>query len=139
MTTISKALFILLRLGIDTIDASDSRCHDLLSLYMKDWRDVEDLSVKQCVAAIAFDGVQKLYEEYQNKIEAVNKSRSEWQMLIFDWMSVSGKYEQRSKIQKRTIAELAKLWGNEGIRMMVFKGQANGVFIQSLTIELPAT
>ncbi len=120
-------LLSLLRLGLKT-SFVDDESETLLSLTMNQWREVLALAERQCVLAIAFDGVQSLYDKYQKGIRAVQETPMEWSQMVFDCTGVMTQYEQLNQQQKIVIEELAELWTAEGIPMMVFKGQANSTF-----------
>ena len=120
--------FALVRLGIGTARATDECCLTLLTLPMEQWQDMMLLAERQGVAAVAFDGVQKLYEVYQRDIQAVRERPSEWMQMVFESTSSMTQYEIMNKKQKEVICKIAEIWAAQGVRMMVFKGQANASF-----------
>ena len=122
------AFLTLLQLGIGAIIAPNDKCLTLLDLSMQQWRDVMALAERQGVAAIAFDGVQKLHDAYGKRIKAAGGTPAEWMQWVFECTGMMTLYEQRSQQQQKVIEELAEIWGHEGIQMMVFKGQANATF-----------
>lgn len=122
------AFLTLLQLGIGAIIAPNDKCQVLLDLSMQQWRDVMALAERQGVAAIAFDGVQKLHDAYGKKIKTAGETPAEWMQWVFECTGMMTLYEQRSQQQQKVIEELAEIWGHEGIQMMVFKGQANAPF-----------
>ena len=122
------AFLTLLQLGIGAIIAPNDKCLTLLDLSMQQWRDVMALAERQGVAAIAFDGVQKLHDAYGKRIKAAGGTPVEWMQWVFECTGMMTLYEQRSQQQQKVIEELAEIWGHEGIQMMVFKGQANAPF-----------
>ncbi len=115
----------LLKLGIDTMKASDDECQKLLALSMQEWRDVMALAERQGVLAIAIDGLQALMEAYKEEIVAIKDSPAKWQMWLLENIGQLTQYERMNHQQKKVIANLSEMWAAEGIRMMVFKGQAN--------------
>ena len=120
-----SSFFLLLRLGLDSCKASDKECEALLRLSMVQWKELMSLADKQCVAAIAFDGVQKLFEVYQKRIIAAKSEPTEWMQWVFDCTGTMTQYEQMNLRQRRVISEIADILNDEGIKMVVFKGQAN--------------
>ncbi len=122
------AFLTLLQLGIGAIIALADKYQALLDLSLQQCRDVMALAVRQGVAAIAFDGVQKLHDAYGKRIKAVCEKPTEWMQWVFECTGMMTLYEQRSQQQQKVIEELAEIWGHEGIQMMVFKGQANATF-----------
>lgn len=121
---IEQIFFSLVKLGIGT--ANGDYEHDLLlGLSMEQWKSVMGLAEKQGVAAIVFDGVQRLYDSHGKEIKAAKHQYAEWMQWVLTCTGMMRLYEQRSLAQRRVIAELADIWAKENIRMMVFKGQAN--------------
>lgn len=119
---------LLLRIGIDTCKASDKECEALLLLSMAQWRKLMSLAEKQGVAAIAFDGVQRLFEVYKKGLIAAKDTPTEWMQWVFECTSLMTQYEQMSRQQKEVISEIADNLDKDGIKMMVFKGQVNALF-----------
>lgn len=119
------ALFILLQLGIETISTEDEKVKELLTFPMALWKTTMSLAEKQGMAAIAFDGVQRLYDSYGKEISAAKNQYAEWMQWVFTCTGTMSQYEQRCLAQRKVIAELADIWAKEDINMMVFKGQAN--------------
>ena len=121
----SRIFFPFLKLGIDTMKASDEECRKLLLLSMLEWRDVMALAERQGVLAIAIDGLQSLMEAHKGEISAVKEKPAEWQIWLLENIGQLTQYERMNRQQKEVITELSEVWSVEGIRMMVFKGQAN--------------
>lgn len=128
MTQIAQMILSLIRLGIGTAEASDNGCAALLNLPMEQWRDVMALAERQGVAAVAFDGVQKLYDAHQKDIRAAKDNAQGWMQMVFGCTGTMTQYEQMNLQQQKVIRKVADLWKKDGISMMVFKGQANGSF-----------
>ncbi len=116
---------LLLRLGTGTTKASDKECGTLLPLSMGQWKGLMALAKRQGVAAIAFDGVQRLFEVYQKKIMAAADAPAEWMRWVFECTGLMTQYEQMNLQQKEVISKIADILDQEGVRMMIFKGQAN--------------
>lgn len=115
----------LLILGIGTRKASDDVFQKLLLLSMHEWQEVMALAERQGVQAIAVDGLQVLMEAHKGKIVAQHENPEEWQLWLLENIGQLTQYEMMNHQQKKVIAELSEMWADEGIRMMVFKGQAN--------------
>jgi hypothetical protein len=118
-----QILFTLIRLGIGTAEATDEECTVLLNLKMKQWRNMMALAEKKGVAAVVFDGIQKLFAFQQ--IGAVQENPKEWTQWVFKCAGMMTQYERMNKQQKDVIRSMSGILYAEGIRMMVFKGQAN--------------
>lgn len=121
---------LLLRLGTGTIKASDKECEVLLPLSIGQWKGIMALAERQGVAAITFDGVQRLFEIYQKKIKAAADPPAEWMRWVLECTGLMTQYEQMNLQQKKVISEIADIFDKEGVRMMIFKGQANASFYQ---------
>ncbi len=118
-------LFALLRIGIGTKEATEKECEIFWGLTIDQWRGLMDLAAKQGVAAIAFDGVQKVYSNHKDNLRSSIEQKTEWMRWVAECTGRMDQYEKRSRHQKKVISKLSKFWGAEHIRMMVFKGQAN--------------
>ena len=123
-----QSFLLLLQLGIGTAQTSDERSRELLLLSMQQWQKIMALAECQGVAAIAFDGVQRLFEAYPQEMMAVKDTPKEWMQWVLKYTGVMTQYEQRCLQQKGVIRKLSEIWASEGVRMMIFKGQANAAF-----------
>lgn len=121
----TQHLLTLLQLGIGTGKAPDNRYETLLVLSIEQWKDLMDLAKRQGVGAIAFDGVQSLFEVYPNKIKAANESSVEWMRWVYDCTGMMTQYERLNIQQKESICKLADICKQNSLKLMVFKGQAN--------------
>lgn len=119
----TKTFLTLLKLGLG-MQKPDNES-DLLALSMGQWEDLMALAERQGVLAIAADGLQVLMEAHKGEIVAQNEKPEEWQLWLFENIGQLTQYEMMNHQQKKVIAELSEMWAAEGIRMMVFKGQAN--------------
>ena len=119
----TQAILTLLKLGLG-IQQPDN-VSDLLALPMEQWEDLMALAERQGVLAIAVDGLQVLIEAHKGEIIAVKESPAEWQMWLLENIGQLTQYEVMNSQQKKVIAELSEMMAAEGVRMMVFKGQAN--------------
>ena len=115
----------LLKLGIDTSMESDKVVQKLLLLSMQEWQEVMALAERQGVLAITVDGLQALMEAHKGEIIAQNENSADWQLWLLENIGLLTQYEMMNHQQKKVIAELSEMWAAEGVRMMVFKGQAN--------------
>ena len=128
MKDITSTFFSLIRFGIGTEKLDDKKAKQFQSLSMTQWRKVISLADKQGVPAIAIDGMQRLYDIYGKKLKAVSETPTEWSQWVFECVGTMTQYEQMSQTQRKIISELSERWAKDGIRMMVFKGQANASF-----------
>lgn len=122
------AFFSLIRLGIGTVGPEDEGSKKLQTLSLAQWKKVMALAERQGVVAIAVDGLHKLYNTYGKEIKAASDSPSEWQLWVLESVGLLTQNEQLSLGQRKVVCEVSELLAKEGIRMMVFKGQANASF-----------
>lgn len=125
MTQNPQILLSLLKLGVATTKASDKEGLKLLSLSMQEWREVMTFAESQGVLAFAVDGLQALMDAHTGELVAVKEDPTEWHVWLLENIVQLTQYEMMNCHQKKVIAELSEMWATEGIRMLVFKGQAN--------------
>lgn len=87
-----------------------------------DWRKVVDLSYEQGVAAIAVDGLQKLYESCPNLESELDKP--EYEGLKYEWFGSVFQAETDFAAYLSAAKSLAKLYADNGVRTLVLKGLA---------------
>ena len=121
----TQLLLSLIRLGIGTTTTADEKCQRLLALPMGQWRELMAMAERQGVLAIVVDGLQVLMEAHKGEIKAIKTNSAEWQLWLLENIGQLTQCEILNRQQKKVIAELSEVWLAEGIRMMVFKGQAN--------------
>jgi len=82
-----------------------------------DWKAVRTLASKQGLAAIVLDGVKVLMEKAPSSLKGLDLD------FKLDWVAESVvAYEQRYEDYRKTIAELAAFYKENGFKMMVLKG-----------------
>ena len=124
----TQSLLLLIQLGIASKTTTDEKCQKLLNISIDQWREVMALAERQGVLAIAVDGLQVLMEAHKGEITAQNVNPEEWQLWLLENIGQLTQYEMMNHQQKKVIEDLSGKWAAEGIRMMVFKGQANAAF-----------
>lgn len=87
-----------------------------------DWSSVVDLSFDQGVAAIAVDGLQKVYEA--NPGLRLGIDEPEFRALKFEWFGEVFSREDESRHQAKAIQSLSKLWKDNGLDTFALKGIA---------------
>lgn len=93
---------------------------DLSVLTESDWKEIIDLSFEQGVAAIAVDGLQRLYEANPGLELALDKP--ELEPLKYEWFGSTFQTENSYRDHLAAIASLAKFYSESGISMMLLKG-----------------
>lgn len=117
-----KPLFTLLRLGLENEEPTELLVGEISALDKNEWQQLKLLSEKQSVAAIVLDGL--------NRAKLVNNNVDDNlpQVLRLDWIGTALMIEQGNRQQTSVMNEMAWLWKQDGCRVMVMKGQANGTF-----------
>ena len=86
------------------------------TLGQADWKKVQVLAIEQGLAAVVLDGIEQLKNQ---GIALPDKA------MMIQWIgAVLQNYEQRFKLYRRAIAELARFYNGHDIKMMVLKGYA---------------
>lgn len=117
-----KELFTLLRLGLATTSTEEENLSDFIMLTAEQWHRIGNLARKQGVLGIMVDGVDRLEAtRYGLTRELKTTQKLEWIGEVFQ-------VEQRNHQQIVVMNDLAGKWNQQGFRVMVMKGQANGVY-----------
>ena len=122
---LAKDVFLtLVRLGIETEDASCTNTQSFCELSQKDWECIRDMSEKQGVSAIVMDGLSRMVNIYGKDGIAPKINQDWWQQYVFEGMGAMLQIEQANRLQTEVMNDLAEQWVNHGCKVMVFKGQA---------------
>src|SRR5574344_1565197 len=116
-----KELLALLRLGLAITTTEEENLSDFIVLTADKWVRIGDLARKQGVLGIMLDGVDKL----ETTRYGLTRELSAAQKL--EWIGEVLQIEQRNRRQIVVMNDLACKWKRQGCRVMVMKGQANGV------------
>lgn len=119
---IERNLFLLLRLALGT----SAEAIELSSLSREEWQNLVDLSFQQGVAAIAVDGLQKLYESCPNLELELDKP--EYEGLKYEWFGSVFQAEEDYYTHKRALRKLTDLFESQGIRLLLLKGLGVGKY-----------
>ena len=84
-----------------------------------DWKAVIDLAMSNGLDAIAWDGLQALYERRPELAGELDASLGETK---YDWFSFVLQAEQDYATYRGKLRDLATFFGEEGFRMLVLKG-----------------
>lgn len=117
-----KELFTLLRLGLSITTTEEEDLSNFIMLSSEQWSQLGDLARKQGVLGIMLDGVDKC------QVSGFKFQFPMPQMLRLEWIGEVLQIEQRNRLQIAVMNDLAGRWKQQGCRVMVMKGQANGVF-----------
>ncbi len=117
-----KELFTLLRLGLAITTTEEENLSDFIVLTADKWGRIGDLARKQGVLGIMLDGVGKL------EATRYGLSRELTAAQKLEWIGEVLQIEQRNCQQTAVMNDLAGKWKQQGCRVMVMKGLANGVY-----------
>lgn len=117
-----KELFTLLRLGLAITTTEEEKLSDFIVLTADKWASIGDLARKQGVLGVVLDGVDKLEATRYGLTRELTVAQK------LEWIGEVLQIEQRNRQQIVVMNELAGKWKQQGCRVMVMKGQANGVF-----------
>ena len=91
-----------------------------------DWKTVIDMSFEQGVAALAVDGLQRIYDRLEVSGERLacleDLDSPELEDLKYEWFGEVMNCEQDYEAYRQTIAHLAKVYEERGFGMMLLKG-----------------
>lgn len=125
---IEDALFLAIRLGLRTQQPSDSALRQIAALDGPAWRQLRDMANKQGMSAIALDGIHALCARYGQDQVAPLGQLAKWRKFVRKWSQTFTDMEMMNSQQAKVTLDLASIWSDAGCRVMVMKGQANGVF-----------
>lgn len=117
-----KELFALLQLGLAITTTEEENLSDFIVLTADKWVRIGDLARKQGVLGIMLDGVDKLETTRYGLTRELTAAQK------LEWIGEVLQIEQRNCQQIVVMNDLACKWKRQGCRVMVMKGQANGVF-----------
>ena len=117
-----EKLFIILRLGLDITNTSDEPIRLFKGMTEKELEELRLLSQEQCVGGICFSGIQKVITALGQEGQSLMDT-----MACLKWLGMTAKRAQLNETQLQTTKALAGEWGKHGIKMMLMKGQANGL------------
>ena len=117
-----RVLFALLRLGLGNTSVQKENLSDFMMLSAMQWAQLGVIAYKQGVLGIMLDGVENLGKTpYGFTRELMSQQK-------LDWIGQVMLIEQENQHQVEVMNDLAWKWMKEGCRVMVMKGQANGLF-----------
>ncbi len=117
-----ELFFRLVQVGIGTLKADEGNfvgfdCVKEDHRGLKSWNDLFQMGVKQGVAAIQLDGLQKMMEA-----GVMAKEQLPPREVTMAWASHTMQVERRWRKHKEVIDGLVEFYASHGIRMMVIKG-----------------
>lgn len=117
-----EQLFALLRLGLGTSTLEDEDLSDFIVLPAEKWTHLGDMARSQGVLGIMLDGIDKLESTRYGLTRDLQASQK------LEWIGEVLQIEQGNRHQTEVMKSLAEKWHQHKIRIMLMKGQANGMF-----------
>ncbi len=116
-----EQLFALLRLGLNTSTIDKENLSDFIMLPADKWTSLGDMACNQGVLGFVLDGVERLEETPYGPTRELSKQQK------LEWIGQVMQIEQGNRRQIEVMNDLAQKWIDEGCKVMVMKGQANGL------------
>ena len=116
-----EQLFALLRLGLNTSTIDKENLSDFIMLPADKWTSLGDMACNQGVLGFVLDGVERLKETPYGPTRELSKQQK------LEWIGQVMQIEQGNRRQIEVMNNLAQKWINEGCKVMVMKGQTNGL------------
>ena len=118
----TEKLFILLRLGLDLTVVEDEDIDTFRNLQENEWESIRCLASEQGVSGVCFAGVQKVVNSLG--VDGVKYTDT---MSYLKWLGTTAKRNQFNDSQLTTTKRLAEALGRQDVKLMLMKGQANGL------------
>ena len=116
-----KELFALLRLGLGNSTLEIENLSDFIMMSAKQWERLGEKALEQGVMGIVLDGVEQL------EASPYGPTRELTQQLKLEWIGQVLQIEQGNHQQIKVMTQIADKMAAEEIKMMVIKGQVNGL------------
>ena len=116
-----EQLFALLRLGLSTSTVEKENLSDFILLQADKWASLGEVACNQGVLGFVIDGVECLEETPYGPTRELSKQ------LKLEWIGQVMQIEQGNSRQIEVMNDLAQKWIDEGCKVMVMKGQTNGL------------
>ncbi len=121
-------LFSLLRLGLGTTTIAKEDISTLLIATKNQWDELEEKASFQGVTGIVLDGLKAVMDELGSDCFCRKDNQGQWKQFILQWIGgVMQGYEAGNLLQLEVVDAIQRRWAVAGVRMMLMKGQANGV------------
>jgi len=115
-----ETLLYLVRIAMGNAKSDDPAAESIGALTIGDWEQVRRMADDQGVSAIALDGIDALYSA--DPKPAISCDPDQWTDFLMRWALDQAQIEKQYQSYKETLARLALLYQQQGIRMMVLKG-----------------
>ena len=127
-----KELFAILRLGLGNTTPEKENLSDFILLPAAKWIRLGEIALEQGVLGVMLDGVDSLESTSYGATRELSKEQK------LEWIgNVLNGYEVRNQHQLTVIDDLQNRWAENGLRMMVMKGQAIGTYYKKPNHRCP--
>ena len=115
-----KELFTILRLGLGISTPEKENLSDFIMMSAQQWARLGEKALAHGVLGFVLDGVGRMEKTPYGPTRELSKR------LKLEWIGQVMQIEQGNRRQTMVMNDLAQKWIDEGCRVMVMKGQANG-------------
>lgn len=116
-----KKLFALLRIGLGNSKPEEETLSDFIMMSAELWAKLGEKALEQGVLGIFLDGVELLDATPYGPTRELSKEQK------LEWIGQVMQIEQGNRHQTMVMNDLSQKWIDEGCKVMVMKGQANGM------------
>ena len=116
-----KELFALLRLGLGNSTPEVENLSDFIMMSEEHWARLGERALAQGTLGIVMDGLERLEETPYCSTKALSKQQK------LEWIGQVMQIEQRNRDQIVVMNGLVQKWIDGDCKVMVMKGQANGL------------
>ncbi len=124
---LKTCIFELICSGLQTKPLESISLDIFSKMSLKDWQALKEIADKQGVSVIVLDGLVAVVEAFGKEKVAPFVDEPQWRTFVFKWVGNMVKVEQRNQHQTDVLNDLASQWVAHGCRVMIMKGQANGM------------
>lgn len=116
-----KELFTILRLGLGNSSPDNENLSDFIMMSAKQWTRLGEIALLHGVLGFVLDGIECLEVFPYGPPRELSKQQK------LEWIGQVMQIEQGNRHQVAVMNDLAQKWINGGCRVMLMKGQANGL------------
>ena len=80
----------------------------------REWTELFEMSQKQAVAGVAFEGVERLQPQIPRE-------------LLLQWFAISEQIKKRNILMNQRAVEVTRIFADAGFRSCILKGQGNNL------------
>lgn len=93
--SVLRVFINLIRLGLLTKDVSESDYNALKKINKDQWIELYNMALDHRVAAIVYDGIQRVFHAYGDPFETIEDSK----LILRKWIAIVDQIEKRIKFR----------------------------------------